>query len=73
MNPITLRVLPHNFTAAPPFAVDNHWRPQPVTIYQTMPSGADVIAAAMPARGGMRVVVYNREDRVVAVTVDSVV
>lgn len=73
MGRITLRVLAHNFAAGPPFQVGNNWRPAPVPIYDTDPAGADVIAAAIPARGGMRVVVYNREAVPVVVTVkDSV-
>lgn len=71
MSRITLRVLPHNFAAGPPYGVNNDWRPGPVAIYQTVPDGADVVAAPLPAKGGWRVVVYNREDLSVEVTLES--
>ena len=71
MSRITLRVLPHNFAAGPPFPVDNQWRPHAAIIYQTDPPGADVAAAAMPGKGGMRMVVYNREDVPVVVDLES--
>ncbi|PSR20107.1 MAG: hypothetical protein C7B45_16520 [Sulfobacillus acidophilus] len=71
MRLVTLKVLPHNFAAAPPFVVDNGWRPKHVPILETIPVEADVIAAVIPGRGGMRVVVYNREDFAVTVRVDA--
>ncbi len=71
MSRITLRVLPHNFASGPPFPVDNGWRPGDAVIYETDPSGADVTAAAMPGKGGMRMVVYNREDFPVVVDLES--
>jgi hypothetical protein len=71
MHLVTLRVLPHNFAAGPPFSVTNGWRPKPVTIYETSPADADVIAAVLPTKGGMRVVVYNREAMAVDVRVDA--
>lgn len=71
MTRITLKVLPRNFAAGPPFPVDNSWRPRPVAIRQTVPDSADVIAAPLPTKGGMRVVVYNREIFPVEVTVDA--
>ncbi len=72
-NPIALKVLPRNFASGPPFPVDNQWRPGPVTILSTTPEGADVIAAPMPTRGGMRIIVYNREPFSVEVVLDPVV
>lgn len=68
---ITLKVFPHNFASSPPFAVENEWRPRPVTIHHTTPPASDVIAAALPTAGGMRVVVYNREDVPIEVTMDD--
>ncbi len=71
MSQITLKALARNFAWGPVFWVPNGWRPKPVAIYQTVPAGADVIAAPMPTKGGMRVIVYNRETFLVEVTVDS--
>lgn len=68
MSEISLRVLPRNFAMGPPFPVDRGWYPRPVAIHQTDPPQADVIAAALPTSGGMRIVVYNRESFPVTVT-----
>ncbi|WP_243239834.1 hypothetical protein [Sulfobacillus harzensis] len=73
MNPITRKVLPKNFASGPPFPVSNGWRPEPVTVTAVSPPGADVIAAALPMAGGMRVVIYNREPFPVEVTFIPVV
>jgi hypothetical protein len=63
--------LPHNFAQGPPFPVDKGWRPSAVTIYASDPPNADVIAAALPTKGGMRVVVYNRDDSAAVVTLED--
>lgn len=72
MTPIVLKVLPRNFATGPPFPIDNGWRPVSVKILETDPEAADVIAAVLPMRGGMRIVVYNREPIPVQVTVEPV-
>lgn len=71
MSRIRLKVLAHNFAAGPPFPVDNEWRPGPAVVYETDPPGADVLAAALPGKGGMRMVIYNREDFPVVVELES--
>jgi hypothetical protein len=71
MGRITLKVLPGNFASGPPFEVFKGWRPGLVRIYATRPEGADVAAAPLPTRGGMRIVVYNRSAETVEVDLED--
>jgi len=71
MRQITLRVLPKNFAVGPPFTVTNNWQPHAVVVHHKTPPTANVIAAPLPTRGGMRIVVYNRESFPVEVVIDA--
>lgn len=71
MSPITLKVLAHNFASGPRFAVGNSWTPRAVNIYRVIPVHAEVIAAPLPTQGGMRIVVYNKSQVPVKVTLES--
>ncbi|MCL6562971.1 MAG: hypothetical protein K6U87_08195 [Firmicutes bacterium] len=70
MKRVRLTVPPRALSASPPFAIPNQWRPGPVALARVEPPDADVVAAPLPMRGGMRIVVYNRGERAVEVEVD---
>ncbi len=63
-----LKVRPKSFAASGPIALFNGWVPSPPQIIECIPAVADVIAAPLPMFGGMRMVVYNRSDVPVTVT-----
>ncbi len=71
MSPAALKVLAHTFASGPPFLVENNWKPRPVNIYKIVPAHAKVIAVPLPTRDGMRIVVYNKCQVPIEVTLES--
>lgn len=70
MRRIRMTVPPRPLSASPPFAITNQWRLGPVALTRVDPPDADLVAAPLPMRGGMRIVVYNRGDSAAEVEVD---
>jgi hypothetical protein len=70
MRRVRMTVPPRSLSASPPFAITNQWRPGPVALARVEPPNADLVAAPLPMRGGMRIVVYNRGESAAEVEVE---